>query len=65
MTDWLAACIYCDCFTEQVKSGQTLVVLSAMKMETAVGATMDGTVANVTVSEGDNIKGGDLVVEIE
>ena len=60
----LCVCTNCDDVT-QVKAGQTLVILSAMKMETSVGATKDGIVASVLVTEGDNVKGGDLVVEIE
>jgi len=49
---------------DQVKVGQSLVVLSAMKMETVVGATANGIVKRVCVKLND-VKGGDLLFEIE
>lgn len=51
---------------EKVKVGQPLVVLSAMKMETIVAATMDGTIMNVgNIVVGDHMLPGDLLVTIE
>ncbi|KAG5179986.1 putative carboxylase [Tribonema minus] len=49
----------------RVKAGQSLVVLSAMKMETSVSAPTDGIVKNIFVKEGDNVEGGDLIIDIE
>ncbi|KAL3135464.1 hypothetical protein ABBQ38_005949 [Trebouxia sp. C0009 RCD-2024] len=48
-----------------VKAGQKLAVLSAMKMETIVGAPCDGLVRHVGVSKGDSLDAGDLVVLIK
>jgi len=49
---------------QQVKKGDPLCVMSAMKMESAVTAPVSGHVKRVLVQEGDSIAGGDLVVEI-
>ncbi|TFJ84262.1 hypothetical protein NSK_004253 [Nannochloropsis salina CCMP1776] len=50
---------------QAVKKGQPLLVLSAMKMETVLTSPAAGTVKTLLVGAGDNIAGGDLVVEIE
>ena len=47
-----------------VKSGDPLIVLSAMKMETLVAAPCDGKVKFVGVTVGDGVAQGDLMVEI-
>jgi len=50
---------------DQVKEGEKVAVLSAMKMETVIPAKMSGTVTRVTVNAGDNVEGDDLIVVIE
>jgi oxaloacetate decarboxylase alpha subunit len=47
-----------------VKEGDPLLVVEAMKMETAVAAPRAGTVTDVFVAEGDKIKVGDALVAI-
>ena len=42
-----------------------MVVLSAMKMETVVSASCDGTVAAIPVSLNDAVNPGDLLVTID
>ncbi len=50
---------------EQVKTGQGLLVLEAMKMENEIPAPKDGVVKKVFVKEGDTVNTGDPLVEIE
>lgn len=50
---------------ESVAKGDSLVVLSAMKMETAVASPVAGKVKRLTVAEGDMVEAGDLLVVIE
>jgi oxaloacetate decarboxylase alpha subunit len=47
-----------------VKEGEPLLIVEAMKMETAVAAPKDGTVSAVHVREGDAIAVGDAMVDI-
>ncbi len=47
----------------EVKSGETLLVLEAMKMETEVTAPKDGTVKSVDVAVGDAVQGGQVLIE--
>ena len=49
---------------DTVTEGQTLLVVEAMKMETAVSAPQGGTVSEVFVSEGDVVAVGDSLVSI-
>ena len=48
-----------------VAAGQKLFALEAMKMETVVLAQNAGKVAEVLVSPGTQVEGGDLLVRIE
>lgn len=50
---------------DEIKKGDPLVLMSAMKMETIITSPCDGTVKQVAVTAGDHLEGGDLVVEIE
>jgi propionyl-CoA carboxylase alpha chain len=50
---------------DQVESGQTLVVLEAMKMEHVVRAPADGVVADVRVAKGQHVENGALLLVFE
>jgi oxaloacetate decarboxylase alpha subunit len=50
---------------DTVEEGQPLLVVEAMKMETAVAAPRAGTVTDVFVSEGDVVAVGDALVAID
>ncbi len=50
---------------DQVRAGQLLVVMEAMKMQHEVRATVSGTVERITVEEGDAIYEGEPLVFIE
>jgi oxaloacetate decarboxylase alpha subunit len=47
---------------QRVKEGETIIVLEAMKMETAVSAPMDGTIVEVLVQEGNAVALGDTLL---
>ena len=49
---------------DTVKSGQTVVLLEAMKMENNIEADTDGTVKEVKVRKGDSVLEGDVLVVI-
>ena len=49
---------------DAVTRGEPLLIVEAMKMETAVAAPRSGTVTDVLVSEGDAVKVGDALVAI-
>jgi 3-methylcrotonyl-CoA carboxylase alpha subunit len=48
-----------------VKAGETLLVLEAMKMEHQVHAPVDGEVRRILFAAGDQVKEGDLLVELD
>jgi pyruvate carboxylase len=50
---------------QQVTAGDVLLSIEAMKMETALHADRDGTIAEVTVKAGDQIDARDLLVVFE
>lgn len=49
---------------QEVLSGNTLVVLEAMKMEHRIVAPLDGTVSSLSVVEGEQVASGDLLVVV-
>ena len=49
---------------DTVKSGDTIIILEAMKMEIPVVAPKDGTVSKITVSEGDSTSSGQTVAYV-
>ena len=49
---------------QAVKKGDDILVLEAMKMEQALKATVDGTVAAINVSQGDTVEAGEVVAII-
>jgi propionyl-CoA carboxylase alpha chain len=50
---------------DQVETGQTLVVLEAMKMEHVVRAPADGVVSDVRVAKGQHVENGALLLVFE
>ena len=50
---------------EAVKSGQTLLVLEAMKMEQTTRSPADGTVKKVMVREGDQVTAGQILIVMD
>lgn len=49
---------------QTVRADEPLLVLEAMKMESAIHAPVDGTVVSVSVSPGDQVQAGDLLVTV-
>ncbi len=47
---------------EQVRRGQKLLILEAMKLENSITATMDGTVSEIFVAEGDVVNQGQPLI---
>lgn len=50
---------------DAIESGQVLVVLEAMKMETEITAPRAGTVSVVHVQVGDAVQGGQALLELD
>ncbi len=50
---------------DQVKRGDILLSIEAMKMETSISAERDGRIAETTVAEGDQVDLGDLLLVYE
>lgn len=50
---------------DEVKENDTLGIIEAMKMETAVVARMHGTIKEILVKEGDTVKAGQLLFTLD
>ncbi len=50
---------------DEIKEGETAVIISAMKMESEYKAPMDGKVKKVYVKEGDTIDSNQVLIELE
>jgi biotin carboxyl carrier protein len=50
---------------QSVAEGDTVAVISAMKMERKLRADRTGTVADVSVVEGDSVEQGALILRVE
>ena len=48
-----------------VKAGAPLLIIEAMKMESQVPSPIDGKVVAILVSEGDNVKTDETVIQLE
>lgn len=50
---------------DEVKAGQTVATIEAMKMEASITSHIDGTVSRVAIGEVQQLEGGDLVVVVD
>ncbi|HET6436612.1 MAG TPA: biotin/lipoyl-containing protein [Anaeromyxobacter sp.] len=50
---------------QALQTGDVLIVLEAMKMETNITAPVAGKIARIKVSQGDSVQAGQVVVEFE
>ncbi|HKK80888.1 MAG TPA: biotin/lipoyl-containing protein [Prolixibacteraceae bacterium] len=50
---------------QEVTKGQTLIVVSAMKMESEYKSPVDGVIHHINIKEGDNISGGEPLIEVK
>jgi biotin carboxyl carrier protein len=50
---------------DEVKNGQELMVIEAMKMETAISAHRDGKIKAVPVAAGDGVRENQILVDFE
>jgi oxaloacetate decarboxylase alpha subunit len=49
----------------EVKRGDVVIIMEAMKMETEVRAVSDGTVVNIHVAAGDTVSTGDVLISFD
>ncbi|TYB32218.1 MAG: biotin/lipoyl-binding protein [Candidatus Mcinerneyibacterium aminivorans] len=50
---------------DEVKAGQDILVMEAMKMENEIQSNQSGIVKSIKVEEGDNVYEGDVLIELE
>ncbi len=50
---------------DEIKAGQDILVMEAMKMENEIQATQSGVVKKIDVEEGENVYEGDVLIELE
>ncbi len=50
---------------DKVEKGQTVIIVSAMKMESEYKSAVDGLIKNIHVAEGDAVEGHQPLIEIE
>lgn len=50
---------------DQVKKGQVILILEAMKMENEITAPQDGKISNLHVVAGQSVNAGDVLVSFE
>ena len=50
---------------DQIKAGDSILVLEAMKMETNITAPQSGVIASIQVAQGARVQTGDVLVEFE
>ena len=50
---------------QEIQTGDTLLVLEAMKMETNITAPVSGKIAKINVNQGDGVQSGQVLVEFE
>ena len=50
---------------QEVKEGDQVLVLSAMKMENSITASSDGVVKSINIKKDDAVEKGQLLIEIE
>ncbi|MEA3317181.1 MAG: biotin/lipoyl-containing protein [Bacteroidota bacterium] len=50
---------------DEVKKGETIIIMEAMKMENNIDAEKDGVITSLKVAEGDAVLQNDVLAEIE
>lgn len=50
---------------QEVKAGERVVVMEAMKMQTPIQSEIDGIVTNIYINTGDSLQVGDKIIHIE
>ena len=49
---------------DEVKAGDQVAVIEAMKMEASISATKDGKIERVAIAQATKVEGGDLIAVI-